>query len=132
MKPVLAAAAFFLAFPAAAAPIIVPKKDAPKDTAAKLVGTWGVTKSPGELPIGTTVTFDKDLKFKVSVEFNGQRLDIEGTYKVEGDKLEVTVKGPDGKDDTDTDTIEALDDKKLVLVDKDRKEVELEKRSPAK
>jgi len=108
------------------------KKDAPKVDAAKLVGTWEITKSPGDLPKGSMVTFEKDGKLKVSIDFNGKKLDIEGTYKVDGDKLNVTVKGPDGKEETDTDTIKSLDDKKLVIVDKDGKEAELEKKPAGK
>ena len=32
--------------------------------AAKIVGTWEITKSPGDLPKGSMVTFDKDGKQK--------------------------------------------------------------------
>jgi uncharacterized protein (TIGR03066 family) len=104
------------------------KKEPAKIDAAKLVGTWEITKSPGDVPKGSLVTFDKDMKLKVSIDFNGKKIDIDGTYKVDGDKLIVTIKGPDGKDETDTDTIKSLDDKKLVIIDKDGKEAELEKK----
>jgi uncharacterized protein (TIGR03066 family) len=105
------------------------KKEAAKIDAAKLVGNWEITKSPGDVPKGSIVSFDKDGKLKVSIDFNGKKIDIEGTYKVDGDKLVVTIKGPDGKDETDTDTIKSLDDKKLVIIDKDGKEAELEKKA---
>jgi uncharacterized protein (TIGR03066 family) len=108
------------------------KKELPKIDAAKLVGTWEITKPSGDIPKGSVVVFDKDMKLKVTIDFNGKKLEIEGTYKVNGDKLEVTVKGPDGKEETDTDTIKSVDDKKLVIVDKDGKEAELEKKPAEK
>ncbi|HVK14784.1 MAG TPA: lipocalin family protein [Gemmataceae bacterium] len=106
------------------------KKEAAKVDAAKLVGTWEITKSTGDAPKGSLVSFDKDGKLKVSIDFNGKKIEIEGTYKVEGDKLTVTVKSPpDGKDETDTNTIKLLDDKTLVIVDMEKKETELARKA---
>ena len=64
--------------------------------------------------------FDKDGKIKVTVDFNGKKIEIDGTYKVDGDKLNVTIKGADGTETMDMDTIKSLDDKKLVIIDKGR------------
>jgi uncharacterized protein (TIGR03066 family) len=125
MKQVVVAVAVVVVLGAGAA--AAPRKEAKTDP-PKIVGAWEVVKSHSDIPKGTAVTFDKDGRLKVSIDFNGKKIDVEGTYKVEGDKLVVTVKGPDGKDETDTDTIKSLDDKKLVIIDKDGKEAELERK----
>lgn len=114
-----------------------PPKDPPKTEAAKidgtkLVGTWQVTTTSGELPKGSTIMFDKEMKIKVAVDFNNMKIELTGTYEVKGDKLMVKIKGPDGKEEEDTDTIKMLDDKKVVLVNKEGKELELEKAAPKK
>lgn len=105
------------------------KKDDKKVDAAKLVGKWELTKSTDAgAPKGAIVEFTKDMKLKISIEFNGKNLDLDGTYKVDGDKLTVTIKSPDGKEDSDTDTIKSLTDEKVVLLDKEGKETELTKK----
>lgn len=97
---------------------------------AKLVGKWELTKSEsGNAPKGAIVEFKKDNKLAITIDFNGKSLTLDGTYKVDGDKLTVTIKPPDGgKEDSDTDTIKSLTDDKLVLIDKDKKETELTKK----
>lgn len=103
------------------------KKEAKKIDAAKLVGKWEMVKGPDELPKGTTVEMTKDGKLIVVIDIDGKKLDISGTYKVEGDKFSHKIKGPDGGEHEDTDTITTLTDDKLVLVDKDKKESEWKK-----
>jgi uncharacterized protein (TIGR03066 family) len=96
---------------------------------AKLVGKWELTKSEsGGAPKGAIVEFTKDNKLSISAtDKDGNKLDFTGTYKVEGDKLTVTIAFA-GKEDSDTDTIKMLTDEKLVLVDKDKKETEFVKK----
>jgi uncharacterized protein (TIGR03066 family) len=100
-----------------------------KVDATKLVGMWELTKSADEnAPKGATVEFTKDNKVTIAFNANGKDVKLEGTYKVDGDKLTVKLSLPGGKDNEDTDTIKSLTDEKLVLVDKDKKENEFTKK----
>jgi uncharacterized protein (TIGR03066 family) len=94
------------------------KKD-DKANKDKIVGTWVLEKpeKPKGLPVGSTIEFTKDGKMKVSAKVEGKDINIEGTYSVDGDKLKTTGQGPDGKEQTDTDTITKLTDKELVIKD---------------
>lgn len=83
----------------------------------KIVGTWEITKAEGEMPVGATVEFTKDGKMKVTAEAAGMKISLDGTYSVDGDKLAVTMKGPDGKEKKETDTITKLTDKEMELKD---------------
>src|SRR5262245_31750669 len=91
----------------------------------KVIGTWKVTKSEGAPP-DAVIEFTKDGKLIVTFEINGEKKTLEGTYKLNGDKLETAIKIGDMKM-TDTDTIKAISDDKMSLVDKDGKATELEK-----
>jgi uncharacterized protein (TIGR03066 family) len=103
--------------------------DDKKVDAGKLVGKWELTKSTDEnAPKGATVEFTKDSKVTVTLEFNGKKLELMGTYKVDGDKITVKMKSPDGKEEEDTDTIKELTDDKMVLIDKMKKETEFSKK----
>jgi uncharacterized protein (TIGR03066 family) len=62
------------------------------NTAEKLVGKWEVSKSAGDLPIGATVEFTKDGKLIATLKADDQEIKLEGTYKVEKDKILVKVK----------------------------------------
>jgi len=108
-----------------------PKKDdklKKDDNAAKIVGTWELIKSDdATAPIGATVTFTKDGKLLVNATVNGQEIKIEGTYKVEKDKLLSEMKIGD-MTMKDTDTIKKLTDDELELVDKDMKASVLNKK----
>jgi uncharacterized protein (TIGR03066 family) len=98
--------------------------------AAKLVGKWELTKSTDEgAPKGAIVEFMKDSKLTITFELGGKKIEMGGTYKLDGDKLTVTIKPPDGgKEETDTDTIKTFTDDMLVLIDKDKKETEFTKK----
>jgi uncharacterized protein (TIGR03066 family) len=124
MKRVLAAVVFTIVFVAGAS------ADDKKIDPAKLVGKWELTKSESNnAPKGAIIEFKKDNKLSITVDFNGKSLELSGTYKVDGDKLTVTIKPPDGgKEDSDTDTIKSMTDDKIVLIDKDKKETELTKK----
>jgi len=94
------------------------KKD-DKTNKEKIVGTWVLEKpdKPKNIPPGTTIEFTKNGKLKLSAKVDGKDINIEGTYSVDGDKLKTTGQGPDGKEQTDTDTITKLTDKELVIKD---------------
>jgi uncharacterized protein (TIGR03066 family) len=92
---------------------------APSSNQKKIVGVWEITKSDDGTPLGTTIEFTKDGKVKVTTPVGDQKLNLDGTYKLEGDKLTVTIKPPDEKETTETVTIIKLTDK--VLITKDQK-----------
>ena len=90
------------------------------DNAKKIVGAWEVAKQTGDLPVGTVVEFTKDGKMTVVVKEGGQDLKLEGTYKVEKEKLNVSLKVGDEKHDEML-TIKKLTDDALEVEDKDKK-----------
>jgi uncharacterized protein (TIGR03066 family) len=108
------------------------KKADPKDppSVEKLLGVWEITKGEGAPP-GTTVEFKKEGKLEINVDLNGKGLKIEGTYKLDGGKLTVSVKGPGGKDDTEIETIKTLTKDALVTVDDKGKETEFKRKAKA-
>ncbi|MCS6864927.1 MAG: hypothetical protein RMJ56_06045 [Gemmataceae bacterium] len=59
---------------------------------AKLVGKWEVTKSGGDTPVGTIVSFEKDGKMTATVNLEGKELKLSGTYKLMEKKLKVSLK----------------------------------------
>jgi len=91
------------------------------DNAKKIVGKWELTKSedPGA-PIGAAVEFTKDGKVTIVAKADGKELKLDGTYKIEKDKL-ITKISFGGKTDEDTDEIVKLTDDTLELRDKDKK-----------
>ena len=105
------------------APASVSNKD-------KILGTWELVKAEAAegIPPGTTVEYTKDGKVIVAVKADGKDMKIEGTYAVEGDSLKTTMKGPGGKEKTDTDTITKVTDTQLELKDKDGKKTEFKKK----
>jgi uncharacterized protein (TIGR03066 family) len=63
------------------------------DNAAHVVGKWKVVKaSPGTLPLGTVLDLSKDDKVKVTAKRDGMEVIHEGTYKVDGARIIITVK----------------------------------------
>lgn len=93
------------------------KKD---DNAAKIVGKWEVTKSGSDLPAGSTIEFTKDGKLTAVVKADGQELKLDGTYKVEKEKLTVKLKLGD-QEMEEAVTIKKLTDDALEVEDKDKK-----------
>ncbi len=121
MKGILAAVAAALVF-------VGTSSAADKVDAAKLVGKWELAKSSDEsAPKGATVEFTKDNKVTIEFKLNDKDVKLEGTYKVEGDKLTVKL-SLNGKENEDSDTIKELTDDKLLLVDKMNKENEFKKK----
>jgi len=88
------------------------------DNAKKIVGKWEITKSGSDLPTGSTVDFAKDGKLTAVIK--GEDTKLEGTYKVEKDKLTVKLKVADQTIE-ETVTITKLTDDELELKDKDAK-----------
>lgn len=93
------------------------KKD---DNAAKIVGKWEVTKSGSDLPAGSTIEFTKDGRMTAVVKADGQELKLDGTYKVEKEKLTVKLKLGD-QEMEEAVTIKKLTDDALEVEDKDKK-----------
>ena len=88
------------------------------DNAKKIVGKWEITKSGSDLPVGSTVEFTKD--GKLSAVIKGDDTKLEGTYKVEKEKLTVKLKVGDQSVE-ETVTITKLTEDALELKDKDTK-----------
>jgi uncharacterized protein (TIGR03066 family) len=85
--------------------------DDPKnDAVVKLLGKWEVVKTREDRLLGATVTFEKEGKLSVVMKVDGQDTKLDGTYKVEKDKLVSEING-----NTDTNTIKKLTDAELEL-----------------
>jgi uncharacterized protein (TIGR03066 family) len=85
--------------------------------AAKLLGKWEATK--GEIPAGAVLELTKEGKVKLTLDLKGTDVPIawsglQGSYKVEGDKLK-TVRKVGDNELTDTVTIKTLNNSTLVL-----------------
>ena len=89
------------------------------DNSKKIVGVWEVTKSGGDLPVGTTIEF-KDGKIAAVIKSPDGDLKLDGTYKIEKDQLTVKVKIGD-QNVEETATIKKLTDDALEIEDKDKK-----------
>jgi uncharacterized protein (TIGR03066 family) len=92
----------------------------PATNAENIVGTWEFVKSKYNVPIpfGTTFQLTKDDKLTVVVITGlADGFCIEGTYKVKGDKLIISRKGPDAKEKSETYTIKKLTNTELVIED---------------
>jgi uncharacterized protein (TIGR03066 family) len=100
--------------------VFVGTAKAEDDNAKKLVGTWILDKAGGDLPAGTVVEFTKDGKLNVQVKNDGQELKLDGTYKVEKEKLTVKLKLNDQTIEESL-TIKKVTDEALELEDKDKK-----------
>ncbi len=92
---------------------------AEEKAAKNIVGVWTLTKAGGNLPEGSTVEFTKDGKLVVVVKAD-KEIKLEGTYKLEKDKLSVKIKvGDETKEETMT--VKKLTDTTLETEDKDKK-----------
>jgi uncharacterized protein (TIGR03066 family) len=103
------------------------KKD---DNKTKIVGVWEVVK--GEAPKGATMEFTKDGKLKFTVEVEGKKVTVEGTYEVDGESIKTVGKGPDGKEHKETAKIKKLTDKELVIEDEKGKTDEFKRAEKSK
>jgi uncharacterized protein (TIGR03066 family) len=83
-----------------------------KSNSDRIVGTWEAAK--GDMPPGSTWQFTTDGKIIMSMKVQGVERKGEGTYKIDGDKLTMTVK--EGGDDHSMSTlIKTLNDTALVV-----------------
>ena len=99
-----------------------------KDYPKLIVGKWELTKvAEGGLPKGTVIEFTKDGKVKVMAKKDDKDFDLEGTYKVDGDKLMVTIKAGDNER-TQTITILKLTDGQMHTKNEQGNEAELTKK----
>lgn len=85
-----------------------------------LLGKWEPeTKPPGAKLV---IEFASEGKLKVDAEFNGQKVNMDGTYKLDGNQLSITMK-QQGKEETTKMTVTKLNDKEMVTKDdKDKTE----------
>jgi uncharacterized protein (TIGR03066 family) len=90
------------------------------DNAKKIVGVWEVAKAGGDLPAGSTIEFTKDGMLKAVVKVEGMEVKLDGTYKVEKEKLTVKIKVAD-QNIEEVATIKKLTDDALEIEDKDKK-----------
>lgn len=90
------------------------------DDKDKLVGKWELTKSGGDVPMGTIVEFTKDGKIIADVPLDGKNVKFTGTYKLDGKKLELSVANNDQKMDFKF-TVTFKGDDELSLEDTDKK-----------
>jgi uncharacterized protein (TIGR03066 family) len=99
--------------------------DDKKDTAKLIVGKWEVTKSFDQgPPVGAAVEFTKDGKFKAIIKADEKEVVREGTYKVDGDKVELVIKAGD-KENKTTFKVKKISDTEMVTENDEGKSVEL-------
>ncbi len=103
-----------LALLAAMGLVSVATADDAKIDGKKLVGKWAPKDNKKEA--GLIIEFAKDGKMILSIDLAGQSEKIEGTYKLEGNKLSVGLKFG-GKEKLETMTITKLTDDELETID---------------
>lgn len=104
------------------------KKDEKKDDkidAKKLLGKWAVGDEKSQI----TVEFADKGKVTLSADLGGRTEKIDGTYKLDGNKLELALSLA-GKEQKDTVTITKLTDDEMVGVDTKGKEEKFKKIKP--
>lgn len=84
-----------------------------------LLGKWVPEKQPDQYKI--TIEYLKDNKLSVELEAGGDKQKGEGTYKLDGDKLEIKVEVL-GQEHNPKYTIKKLTDKEMVIFDEEKKE----------
>ena len=101
----------------------------PKVDAKKLVGKWEPIpdKDKKEKLSGLLIEFTADGKVAMTVGGPGAEYKAEGTYKLEADKLSVTLKVGD-KEAKDTLTVKKLTDDELTTEDSKGKEEKLKRK----
>lgn len=100
------------------------KKDANKE---KIVGTWLLVKTEGDIPEGLTIEFTKDGKLSVKIKAGDMDFNITGTYTLDGDKVNVKVKFGDEEKEEKL-TIKEISADKLVMTDPKGKTDEFKKK----
>lgn len=96
--------------------------------ADKIVGKWEAADKSDEMPAGAVMEFTKDKNVVMHMDAGGKQMSMPiGTYKVEGDKLTLTMKKGE-KEDSETDTIKSLTDDPLTLSDPKGKEIKFKRK----
>jgi len=73
--------------------VVGTRADDKKVNAKMVIGKWKVVKAfPGTFPLGTVLDLSKDDKVKVIGKRDDMEFIHEGTYKVDGAKIVITVK----------------------------------------
>lgn len=106
-----------------------PADDKDKPTAEKFVGLWKLVKSSEDLPKGLEATLEatKDGKFVMKVTFDDNKLEMTGTWKLNGNKL--TVEYADGPEKGKKETMEItkLTDDEFATLDEKKKKDEFKR-----
>src|SRR5262245_6718579 len=103
------------------------RADEKKDNAKLIQGKWEIVAThEGGPPKGGIAEFTKDGKLKVSGEQNGMKMEFEGTYKVDGNKMVLTFKIGDNEQSV-TIKIDKLDETTCVTTS-DQGKVELKRK----
>jgi uncharacterized protein (TIGR03066 family) len=98
------------------------------DNAKLIVGKWTVEKADeGTIEKGATVEFTSDGKVKAVHKKGDEDVTVEGTYKVDGDKLTMALKIGDMEQKIDI-TIKKLTKTELHTENSEGKKVELMKK----
>jgi len=101
--------------------------DEKKDNAKLIQGKWEVVAAhEGGPPKGGIVEFTKDGKLKVTGEQNGMKMEFDGTYKVNGNKMVLTFKFGDTETPVNL-TIDKLDETTCITTSEHGK-VELKRK----
>jgi uncharacterized protein (TIGR03066 family) len=80
-----------------------------------LVGVWEVAKrTEGGPPVGATVEFTSDGKFKITGKIEGEVFVSAGTYTVEGAKLTLAFDDGRGKEKQEPVKVKKLTEKELL------------------
>ena len=90
-----------------------------KIDAKKLVGKWQPIDGPKSVDV--TIEFDNKGKMIFQLETGGKTEKLEGSYKLDGDKLEMAVTIA-GKEQKETFTLTRLTDEEMAGKTKDGKE----------
>jgi uncharacterized protein (TIGR03066 family) len=101
-----------------------PKDKDGKIDEKKLIGKWEPPDAPKDIKI--VVEFAAKGKVTVSAEVGGKAEKLEGTYKLDGDKLTLNMKSGE-KDRKETVTVTKLTDTELVTKDDKGKEETLKR-----
>ena len=84
-----------------------------------LIGKWVPEKQPEQFKI--TIEYLKDNKLTVELEAGGDKQKSEGTYKLDGNKIEIKVEVL-GQEHNPKYTIKKLTDSEMVTYDEEKKE----------
>ncbi len=99
-----------------------------KFDAGKLVGKWQPDAKDAPPSGKITIEMFKDGKLTLSADLGGQSMNVEGSYKLQGDKLTIKMKFPGAPEERSADlTIVKLDDEVLVTKEGDKKEETLKR-----